>query len=171
MSYPLAAALYLLCLGIRSAYELLKEARKINPESTLIFALILTVMCALWILWFSLCPMDPFRFALPGLLRWSGFTLFLGGMVLAVGALIKLRGVENVKHLVTTGLFKKIRHPMYLGFILWILGWSIFHGALVSLAVGSPGVASALWWRHLEESRLKKQFGDEYDQYRRTTWF
>jgi protein-S-isoprenylcysteine O-methyltransferase Ste14 len=61
-------------------------------------------------------------------------------MALAVGALIQLRGVENIKHMVTAGLFRKIRHPMYTGFILWIFGWSVYHGALLSLAIGLFGV-------------------------------
>ncbi len=38
--------------------------------------------------------------------------------------MIQLKGLENINHLVTTGLFSKIRHPMYDGFILWILGWA-----------------------------------------------
>jgi protein-S-isoprenylcysteine O-methyltransferase Ste14 len=152
-------------------YELLKEARKINPESKLIFACILTAMCVLWMSWFWLCTVDPYRVDLPDAIRWSGLAVHLAGMILAVGALIQLRGVENIDHLVTTGLFKKIRHPMYAGFIAWILGWSIFHGALVSLAIGLPGIASILWWRHLEETRLEVQFGNRYSQYRLTTWW
>ena len=169
--FLLPAVLFLLCLGIRAIYELLKESGKIDPESKLVFAVILTVMCALWMSWFSLCPEDPLPVALLPPLRWLGFAIFAIGMVLAVGALIQLRGVENIKHLVTTGLFRKLRHPMYLGFIFWIVGWSIYHGALVSLAIGIPGIASVLWWKHLEDSRLEKQFGEEYRHYRLNTWF
>jgi uncharacterized membrane protein len=42
----------------------------------------------------------------------------------------------------------RTRHPMYLGFILWILGWAAFHGAVVSLAVGLVGIGNFLLWRH-----------------------
>ena len=171
IEYLIPAILFLLCLVLRSVYELLKETRKINTESKPIYVAIFTAMCILWISWFMLCPADPYRVDLPDAVRWSGFAVFMIGMILAVGAFIQLRGVENIDHLVTSGLFRKIRHPMYMGFISWILGWSVYHGALVSLAIGLPGIVSILWWRHLEETRLAVQFGNSYIQYRLTTWF
>jgi len=163
--------LFLLSLAMRCGYERLKDSHRIDPESKPIFAAIVTVMCILWISWFNLCRLDPFQIQLPDSIRWFGFSIFAAGMVLAVGALIQLRGVENIHHLVTTGLFTKIRHPMYVGFIAWILGWSIFHSAIISLAIGLIGIVSVLWWRRLEEARLEVQFGASYQQYRLTTWF
>jgi protein-S-isoprenylcysteine O-methyltransferase Ste14 len=128
-------------------------------------------MCALWVSWFVLCPLDPYKVNLPGFVRWSGFALFAVGMILAIGALLQLRGLENIDHLVTTGLFTRLRHPMYTGFVLWILGWSTYYGAIVSLAVGLVGIANILYWRRLEDARLLAQYGDTYQQYRLTTWF
>ncbi len=165
------AVLFLLCLAIRCGYELLKESGRIDTERRPVFIAIVAAMCVLWISWFSLCRADPYRMDLPGAVRWAGFAVFLAGMALAVGALIQLRGVENIKHMVTAGLFRKIRHPMYTGFILWIFGWSVYHGALLSLAIGLFGVAATLWWRHLEDRRLEVQFGSGYRNYRLTTWF
>jgi protein-S-isoprenylcysteine O-methyltransferase Ste14 len=169
--FLLSAIIFLVCLALRCGYELLKEANRIDPENKPTFAVILTVMCLLWVSWFRLCPLDPFPVDLPDSVRWFGIGIFGAGMVLAVGALIQLRGVENIKHLVTTGLFRKIRHPMYAGFVFWILGWSIYHGAPVSLGIGLIGVGSVLWWRRLEEARLKMQFGSAYEQYRLASWF
>jgi protein-S-isoprenylcysteine O-methyltransferase Ste14 len=169
--YFIFIVLFLLCLAIRSSYELLKEAGKVNPKSKLVFALIFTAMCALWVSWFALCPLDPFQVSLPNAVRWGGLALFATGMILAIGALLQLRGLENIDHLITTGLFTKIRHPMYTGFGLWILGWSIYHGAIASLAVGLIGIANILFWRRLEDTRLTAQYGDMFQQYRLTTWF
>jgi len=169
--FLLPAILFLLCLAIRSVYELFKEAGKVDLESKPLFVAIFASMCILWASWFSLCPLDPLPVALPSPLRWLGLALFIIGMVLAVGALIQLRGVENIQHLVTTGLFRKLRHPMYLGFILWIVGWSVYHGAMLSLAIGTAGIANTLWWRHIEDVRLEKQFVSAYRQYRAATWF
>ena len=170
-SYLTLVLVFIVSLFIRTGYELLKEARKINPESKLIFAIILAVMCALWASWFDLCPSDPFQVSLPEAVRWGGFVLFGVGMILAVGALAQLRGLENIDHLVTTGLFSRIRHPMYSGFVLWILGWSIYHGAIVSFAFGLVAISNILYWQHLEELRLLAQYGDTYNRYRLTTWF
>jgi protein-S-isoprenylcysteine O-methyltransferase Ste14 len=169
--YFIFIVLFLLSLTIRSGYELLKEAGKVNSESKFVFGFIFTAMCALWVCWFALCPLDPFQVNLPDAVRWSGFALFALGMILAIGALLQLRGLENIDHLITTGLFTKIRHPMYTGFGLWILGWSIYHGAIASLAVGLIGIANILFWRRLEDARLAARYGDTYQQYRLTTWF
>jgi protein-S-isoprenylcysteine O-methyltransferase Ste14 len=165
------AGLFLVCLLIRAAYELLKEAGKINLESKPIFAVIFTSMCILWMSWFSLCPRDPYRLGLSDTIRWVGLAIVAAGTVLAVGALLQLRGVENIKDLVTTGLFSRFRHPMYVGFVLWIVGWSVYHDGAGSLTLGAVGIASVLWWKHLEEARLLSQFGSRYEKYRRTTWF
>jgi protein-S-isoprenylcysteine O-methyltransferase Ste14 len=170
-AYLNLVVLFLLSLSIRSSYELLKDTGKINPESKPLFAFIFLVMCALWICWFTLCPLDPFKVDLPETVRWTGFVLFMAGMGLAFGALFQLRGLENISHLVTSGLFSRLRHPMYTGFILWIVGWSIFHNAVVSLLIGVMGIANVLFWRQLEEKRLLVCYGDTYRHYRLTTWF
>jgi protein-S-isoprenylcysteine O-methyltransferase Ste14 len=170
-NYVILVVLFVLCLLIRSCYELLKDAGKLNPDSKLIFGFIFTTMCAVWACWFALCPIDPFRVNLPEIIQRGGFGLFVIGMILAIGALIQLKGLENIDHLVTSGLFAKIRHPMYTGFVLWILGWSTYHNAMVSLLVGLLGIANILYWRRLEEARLLARYGDTYAQYRLTTWF
>ena len=169
--YFTALGLYLTCLAIRTGYEMLKKAGKVNPKNVVLFLFILLAMCLLWISWFVMCPQDPLHLTLPGLIRWVGLGIFIVGLVLAVGALIQLRGVENIDHLVTTGLFARLRHPMYLGFIFWILGWVIYHGAAASLLAGFVGIGNIIYWRHLEEDHLQRTYGDEYDAYRRQTWF
>ena len=118
-----------------------------------------------------MCPMDPVHVGVPAIVRWASLAVLLGGLVLAVGALTQLRGVENIDHLVTTGLFARVRHPMYLGFTLWILGWAVFHGAIASLAVGFVGIVNILVWRHLEEEHLETSYGETYRSYRARTWF
>jgi protein-S-isoprenylcysteine O-methyltransferase Ste14 len=165
------AGIFLFCLLLRSGYEWLKDSGKIDMENKPVFYVIFAAMCILWVSWFSLCPLDPLRMELPTAIRWMGLAIFALGTILAVGALIQLRGVENIQHLVTTGLFAKFRHPMYMGFISWLLGWSIFHGAVWSFAIGLVGITNVLWWRRLEEARLEAQHGAAYQKYRLTTWF
>jgi protein-S-isoprenylcysteine O-methyltransferase Ste14 len=60
---------------------------------------------------------------------------------------------------------------MYTGFILWIFGWAIYHGALLSLAVGFVGIGNILYWRRLEEAELELRHGEGYRRYRQGTWF
>jgi protein-S-isoprenylcysteine O-methyltransferase Ste14 len=59
---------------------------------------------------------------------------------------------------------------MSAGFILWILGWGLFQGALASLSVGSLSLISIAWWGRLEDRELESCYGGEYEQYRARTW-
>jgi protein-S-isoprenylcysteine O-methyltransferase Ste14 len=170
-TFPVLLIVFILSLIIRTSYELLKKAGKADPASKPLFIVILTVMCALWMSWFGMCPQDPWQFALPSWIKFAGFGLFILGLVLALVALFQLRGVENIDHLVTTGLFRLVRHPMYLGFILWILGWAVYHGAIISFMAGLLGIISILYWQQLEDQHLTHTFGEEYLLYRKSTWF
>ncbi len=169
--YFIILCLYFFGLIIRAGYEQRKKADRINPKKRIVFIIVFLAMFLMWASWFSMCPLDPWQLDLPNVIMWVGFGAFLVGLVLAIGAVIQLRGVENIDHLVTTGLFSKIRHPMYVGFILWIFGWAIYHGAVISLFAGLVGVANILYWRRLEERDLKTHYGEVYLEYRKKTWF
>lgn len=163
--------LFLTCLGLRVIYEILKKSGKIDPKSKPLFMAILLVMCLLWTSWFAMCPQDPMKMVIPELIRWLGLGVWAIGLILAVGALIQLRGVENIDHLETNGLFAKVRHPMYLGFICWLIGWAIYHRAGLSTIPGFIGIFNVLYWRSLEETHLERRYGERYIDYRRKTWF
>jgi len=169
--YLVFLGLYLGSLIIRTSYERLKKAGRVNPKSKIIFAVVFAVMCLMWASWFSLCPLDPFRVALPDPVRWVGLGVVILGVGLAISGMVQLGGLENINHLVTTGLFSKLRHPMYTGFILWILGWALYHGAVVSLVMGLVGMGNILYWRQLEEENLESWYGEDYRRYRQGTWF
>ncbi len=73
--------------------------------------------------------------------------------------------------LVTTGLYSKLRHPVYYFSILALIGLCIFIGnPLLSLAV--VGLVLLEWFRIAkEDALLTKRFGIEYAEYRKSTWF
>ena len=170
-TYFILLILYISSLAIRTTYELFKKAGKADPGSKPLFIFMLIVMCAMWMSWFAMCPLDPLKFTLPSWLAFTGLGMFILGLILALGALFQLRGVENIDHLVTTGLFAFVRHPMYLGFILWIVGWSVYNGAMASFMAGLIGIANILYWQHLEDNHLLATFGEKYLHYRQHTWF
>jgi len=168
--YIILICIYLMTLIMRTSYELLKKAGKVNPKRIIIFMIVLMIMCLMWISWFGLVPSDPFRLSLHKIIHWTGFGIFITGLALAIGGFIQLRGLENINHLVTTGLFSKMRHPMYIGFIFWILGWAIYHGAVVSLMVGFIGIGNIIFWLRIEEDNLKSLYGKAYQEYVKETW-
>jgi protein-S-isoprenylcysteine O-methyltransferase Ste14 len=163
--------LHLVGLLTRTSYELLKKAGRVDTGSKTLFACIFAAMSLLWIGWFAMCPFDPCVLRMPSVARWIGLGFVILGWGLGIGAVVQLRGLENIDHLVTTGLFSRIRHPLYTGFILWILGWGVFHGAGLSLAVGILSIGNILYWRRWEDEALESRYGVLYKEYRARTWF
>jgi len=72
--------------------------------------------------------------------------------------------------LITKGINSKLRHPMYTAFILWLIGFPIFYGAIYSIFLAILFGANILFWRYLEEKELVKRF-PSYRDYKKTTLF
>jgi protein-S-isoprenylcysteine O-methyltransferase Ste14 len=169
--YLIFAGLYLNGLLVRDVYETLKKAGRIDTADKRVFGVVFSSMIVMWVSWFAMGFLDPVRLPVPGTLRMIGLGAVVVGFGMAIGGMWQLKGVENIDHLVTTGLFSRIRHPMYAGFILWILGWSTYQGAATTLALGCLGILSVIWWRRLEETALLSAYGSVYAEYRVRTWF
>ena len=70
--------------------------------------------------------------------------------------------------LITAGVFRVSRHPMYLGFVLVLLGISVLLGSLSPLIItGAFAVFLEVVFVRFEESKLDKQFGETWREYRR----
>lgn len=108
---------------------------------------------------------------LPAVVPGVGLAFLVLGLGLALAGLFKLKGLENIDHRVTTGLYSKLRHPMYTGFILWIAGWVIYGGTVAGGLIGIIAIADILFWRRWEEIKLIAEFGDIYRTYKERTWF
>jgi protein-S-isoprenylcysteine O-methyltransferase Ste14 len=169
--YPVSLSLCVAGVVIRTGYELLKKAGRVDTRNKVVFSVVFVGMVLMLTSWFIMGPSDPWRVGLPAVVRWLGLGASVAGLSIALGGWIQLRGLENIDHLVTSGLFSKIRHPMYTGFILWIAGWIIFYGAAVSVVVGLVCVGNILYWRRFEEEKLASDYGEDYRRYRAQTWF
>ncbi len=70
---------------------------------------------------------------------------------------------------VTTGAFRHVRHPLYLGCMLAYIGLAISTMSLFSLALS---VVICAFYDHIagyEERWLEERFGDEYREYKKRT--
>lgn len=170
-AFFILAGMCLIGLVIRFGYEVLKKDGKVDTRDPVIFTIVFAAMGLLLATWPAMCPNDPWRVVFPDPIRWLGLFAVITALILAVGGLWNLKGLENISHLVTTGVYRRIRHPMYVGFILWIIGWILFYGAIASLILGLGCIASILYWRQLEEDALISQFGNDYRIYQQETWF
>tara|TARA_B100000963_G_scaffold361955_1_gene401279 strand:- start:81837 stop:82286 length:450 start_codon:yes stop_codon:yes gene_type:complete len=77
---------------------------------------------------------------------------------------------KNVNRLVTTGIYKHSRNPMYLGMIIVIISITVYY--LNYLSVFSP-LIFYIWINKFQISReeifLEDKFGDEYLKYKSKT--
>jgi methanethiol S-methyltransferase len=155
---------------IRSIYEILKHKKIITPNK-LTFGIVFTNMSLLWLSWFVLCSLDNFKITLPVIIRYLGLALFGFGIITFLMGLLTIKTLESYEgDLITSGIYSKIRHPMYLGFILWSIGFPIFFGALFSFILSFLFIGNILYWRYLEEKELVGRF-PSYKLYKKTTLF
>ena len=155
---------------IRTIYEILKH-KGVLTANKLTFVIIFTNMFALWVSWFSLCSLDANRIALPGVIQYASLILVVIGVIVFLVGLFTIKTLESYEgDLITKGIYSKIRHPMYLGFILWLFGWPLYWDALFSFVISLPFIANVLFWRHLEEKELVERF-ISYKEYKKTTIF
>lgn len=69
--------------------------------------------------------------------------------------------------LVTTGPYRLVRHPMYLGFAVLVMGQALAFGSWLALVIVLSGIVPTFAWRaHAEEKLLSRTFGARYAAYR-----
>jgi protein-S-isoprenylcysteine O-methyltransferase Ste14 len=108
-------------------------------------------------------------------LQGIGLVIFLFGLALAVWARIYLGGNWGMPmsqkvdpELVTTGPYRSIRHPIYSGIILAMIGTTIavsLYWLVAVAAMGTYFVCSAV----IEERNMSRLFPDSYPEYKRST--
>ncbi len=96
----------------------------------------------------------------------TGAWLTLIGMILVI---IGWHQIHRTAGLVTTGIYKFIRHPQYAGFFLIITGWVLHWETTLTLGMYPILFVMYLLLARREEIELKKGFGHEYETYRQRT--
>ncbi len=99
-----------------------------------------------------------------------GLVLFLWGVIQIAISIVKKKG------LVTTGLYRYIRHPQLLGLIIMGFAFVLYipgtedRGIKVGEIISWSFFAFILFlWSEFEERQLAKKFGDEFVEYRSVT--
>ena len=113
----------------------------------------------------------------PSELRHGAVALVLLGVAIAVAARVQFARSRMTVHtfaaperLVTGGLFRMSRNPMYLGLGLVAVGCGIACGAATSLVLGVLFVAiTDRWYIPFEERMMKATFGADFERYARAT--
>jgi protein-S-isoprenylcysteine O-methyltransferase Ste14 len=108
-------------------------------------------------------------------LQVAGGLLIVAGLIPPVHAFVQFARaggtpapVAPTERLVVTGFNRYVRNPMYVGLLVAILGQALLFssvGLVIYAAIVWAVTASFVHW--YEEPTLRRQFGDEYDQYTR----
>lgn len=133
--------------------------------------LVLIVGAAMWCIATVTLPLpleDTFRRVAAGVLFVVG-TLFPVAGVAAfrrAKTTVDPRTPEASSALVSSGIYRYSRNPMYVGFAVWLLAWAVFLGS----GWGLLGVMFfVLYMNHFqiapEERALRALFGDEFRAY------
>ncbi|MDX8413770.1 MAG: isoprenylcysteine carboxylmethyltransferase family protein [Mariprofundales bacterium] len=97
------------------------------------------------------------------------------GIALALWGLLYLRGNFSImvegRVLVTHGPYRWLRHPIYLGEIITLLGLMWMSPHWITIAGASAIIAGQLWRAWLEERKLHTLFGADYANYCQQSWW
>ena len=105
----------------------------------------------------------------------AGLAIAVPSFVLFVAARITLGRSFSVQAkataLVTTGIYSRIRNPIYVFGALMLVGILIWLHQPWWLLVLTVLVPLQVWRAGKEERVLEEKFGEEYREYKRKTWF
>jgi protein-S-isoprenylcysteine O-methyltransferase Ste14 len=107
-------------------------------------------------------------------LRVAGGSIALVSLLLIVVARFQLGRSFSVRakatRLVTTGLYARVRNPIYISGCFFFLGLAMFLSAWWFLLLLILVIPMQIVRARREAAVLEATFGDEYRQYRRQTW-
>lgn len=105
----------------------------------------------------------------------AGWVITDIGFALWLTARVQLGNAFSIapksKYLVKSGLYSKLRHPVYYFSILAVVGISIFLWNVFALLVVAALIALEIFRIQKEEALLQQTFGKEYTRYKQDSWF
>jgi protein-S-isoprenylcysteine O-methyltransferase Ste14 len=154
------------------------EVRDRGTQLLLWIVFIASITAAIWIS--DVVPTPIFGRAHGGRAHWlrlAGLLILAAGLIIRWAAVLNLGSafsanvaIRDTQRVRTTGLYRYIRHPSYLGLVLIFLAIGIYSRNWISLAIMLVLPTLALLYRiKIEEAALHEAFGEEYAAYSRST--
>jgi len=94
--------------------------------------------------------------------------MILGGIIIILAYIQIRKHFLMAKGIVKTGLYKRIRHPMYLGIILFFIGLAIAVPSVYVLVYSLIAILFMVYQAYEEDKHLSGKFPD-YGKYKKET--
>jgi protein-S-isoprenylcysteine O-methyltransferase Ste14 len=75
--------------------------------------------------------------------------------------------VEKPQTLVTSGIYARVRNPLYSAHLCTVMGWAVGTGLAVAYACAAFYLVTLAWMLPREEQELRSRFGELYVEYAR----
>ncbi len=115
--------------------------------------------------------LDPFKINISIILRIIGFIIGLTGIIIGAIATINKKGYSEMDFLIESGLYSRLRNPMYLGIIFIHIGAPLFFESIITLMSALIWIPMIILWKFWEEKFLERKFGEQYIKYKKRTLF
>jgi len=138
----------------------------IGRSKLLGFIAISTVSCGRVALVLPFCRQQ--RFALGGWEEWLGWAIVLLSLLMMTPS-VRIEPLTQPHHgetLRTTGLYSVVRHPLYLGNVLWGLGWAVAFGSTIGVWLTPVWITAFFFHLLIEEDALEREHGAAYRVYK-----
>lgn len=99
---------------------------------------------------------------------WVGVFLCLMGQIMSLAAILELKQsfgiVIKINEVVTSGIYRFVRHPMYLGYCMMTIGFMLMTPRPIHWLVYSMAIFLQIWRARIEE-RLLSDASEQYRSY------
>jgi protein-S-isoprenylcysteine O-methyltransferase Ste14 len=122
----------------------------------------------------GLTSFDNFMLKKAGIiyLQYISIIFFVAGIFLIISSFVSLKrigkptsGLEDTTRMIHKGIFKILRHPLYLGLSLFTLGFLFAYQAIALIIIGIAAVILFYTASKVEDNYNIKKFGREYIEY------
>lgn len=111
--------------------------------------------------------------------NWVALAICIAGVAIAISAVVSFKKAqttinplapESSSRLVTSGIFKLTRNPMYLGMALVGFAWGFYLASVYSLMMVAVFVVLITYFQIKPEERaMRRLFGGDFERYAKAT--
>lgn len=157
---------------IHTALHFFESGERENAGSKIVEVTSMIIVFAGYFAWGFMIFNDPIKIEVNSFVAIPlGLLIGLAGFAMFILSTVAKKGFHELEHLVTKGIYSRVRHPMYLGTILIHIGFPIAAKSLLTLISAVIWIPLIIVWKYVEEKQLERKFGQEYLEYKKQTFF